>query len=188
MKTTLSQVSSSGEWLIYTVLIFPKSSRARGYFHIPYIHVQLQAYCTKLPDDVRERWETFCTNSLGETNKRNTMALVTTCHIHSSSDDEIDFKETGFSQDSSLQQYINLYFFCSVSFDRVSDINFTLNTNESIGVPGICVQQVLIIVDILPYLSRLGFPINILVSHRASFSACFMNVNDNENKYLLLGR
>ncbi|XP_053518873.1 serine/threonine-protein phosphatase 6 regulatory subunit 3 isoform X7 [Artibeus jamaicensis] len=91
-----------------------------------------------LPDDTRERWETFCTSSLGETNKRNTVDLVTTCHIHSSSDDEIDFKETGFSQDSSLQQFgFNDEKFAdqddigNVSFDRVSDINFTLNTNES---------------------------------------------------------
>lgn len=29
-----------------------------------------------LPDDLRERWETFCTSSLGETNKRNTVDLV----------------------------------------------------------------------------------------------------------------
>ncbi|XP_065448024.1 serine/threonine-protein phosphatase 6 regulatory subunit 3-like isoform X3 [Chrysemys picta bellii] len=63
---------------------------------------------------------------------------VTTCHIHSSSDDEIDFKETVFSQDSSLQQFgFNDEKFAdqddigNVSFDRVSDINFTLNTNES---------------------------------------------------------
>ncbi|XP_045711412.1 serine/threonine-protein phosphatase 6 regulatory subunit 3 isoform X7 [Phyllostomus hastatus] len=95
----------------------------------------VQQLLKDLPDDVRERWETFCTSSLGETNKRNT---VTTCHIHSSSDDEIDFKETGFSQDSSLQQFgFNDEKFAdqddigNVSFDRVSDINFTLNTNES---------------------------------------------------------
>ncbi|XP_035885688.1 serine/threonine-protein phosphatase 6 regulatory subunit 3 isoform X2 [Phyllostomus discolor] len=112
----------------------------------------VQQLLKDLPDDVRERWETFCTSSLGETNKRNT---VTTCHIHSSSDDEIDFKETGFSQDSSLQQafsdyqmqqmtsnFIDQFGFNdekfadqddigNVSFDRVSDINFTLNTNES---------------------------------------------------------
>uniref|UniRef100_A0A452SKX2 Protein phosphatase 6 regulatory subunit 3 n=1 Tax=Ursus americanus TaxID=9643 RepID=A0A452SKX2_URSAM len=81
----------------------------------------VQQLIKDLPDAVRERWEAFCASSLGETNKRNTVDLVTTCHIHSSSDDEIDFKETGFSQDSSLH----------VSFDRVSDINFTLNTNES---------------------------------------------------------
>ncbi|KAB1251617.1 Serine/threonine-protein phosphatase 6 regulatory subunit 3 [Camelus dromedarius] len=97
----------------------------------------VQQLIKDLPDEVRERWEMFCTSSLGETNKRNTVDLVgsarlhfcdfialglcpliqedlkylpfvllivTTCHIHSSSDDEIDFKETGFSQDSSLQQ------------------------------------------------------------------------------------
>lgn len=29
-----------------------------------------------LPDAVRERWEAFCTSSLGETNKRNTVDLV----------------------------------------------------------------------------------------------------------------
>lgn len=29
-----------------------------------------------LPDEVRERWETFCASSLGETNKRNTVDLV----------------------------------------------------------------------------------------------------------------
>ncbi|KAM9659606.1 serine/threonine-protein phosphatase 6 regulatory subunit 3 isoform 3-T7 [Trichechus inunguis] len=115
----------------------------------------VQQLIKDLPDEVRERWETFCTSSLGETNKRNTVDLVTTCHIHSSSDDEIDFKETGFSQDSSLQQafsdyqmqqmtsnFIDQFGFNdekfadqddigNVSFDRVSDINFTLNTNES---------------------------------------------------------
>uniref|UniRef100_A0A8B9FV82 Serine/threonine-protein phosphatase 6 regulatory subunit 3 n=1 Tax=Amazona collaria TaxID=241587 RepID=A0A8B9FV82_9PSIT len=70
---------------------------------------QVQQLIKELPEEVRERWETFCTNSLGETNKRNTVDLVTTCHIHSSSDDEIDFKETGFSQDSSLQQAFSDY-------------------------------------------------------------------------------
>ncbi|KAL8170121.1 UNVERIFIED_CONTAM: hypothetical protein K2H54_064117 [Gekko kuhli] len=69
----------------------------------------VQQLIKELPDEVRERWETFCTSSLGETNKRNTVDLVTTCHIHSSSDDEIDFKETGFSQDSSLQQAFSDY-------------------------------------------------------------------------------
>uniref|UniRef100_A0A6I8P789 Protein phosphatase 6 regulatory subunit 3 n=1 Tax=Ornithorhynchus anatinus TaxID=9258 RepID=A0A6I8P789_ORNAN len=115
----------------------------------------LQRLLKDLPDQVRERWETFCSSSLGETNKRNTVDLVTTCHIHSSSDDEIDFKESGFSQDSSLQQafsdyqmqqmtsnFIDQFGFNdekfadqddigNVSFDRVSDINFTLNANET---------------------------------------------------------
>lgn len=35
-----------------------------------------------LPDEVRERWETFCTSSLGETNKRNTVDLVGFTRLH----------------------------------------------------------------------------------------------------------
>ena len=35
-----------------------------------------------LPDEVRERWETFCTSSLGETNKRNTVDLVGSTRLH----------------------------------------------------------------------------------------------------------
>ncbi|XP_053518879.1 serine/threonine-protein phosphatase 6 regulatory subunit 3 isoform X13 [Artibeus jamaicensis] len=59
-----------------------------------------------LPDDTRERWETFCTSSLGETNKRNTFG----------------FNDEKFADQDDIG---------NVSFDRVSDINFTLNTNES---------------------------------------------------------
>uniref|UniRef100_A0A8C0WAN7 Serine/threonine-protein phosphatase 6 regulatory subunit 3 n=1 Tax=Castor canadensis TaxID=51338 RepID=A0A8C0WAN7_CASCN len=36
----------------------------------------VQQLIKDLPDEVRERWETFCTSSLGETNKRNTVDLV----------------------------------------------------------------------------------------------------------------
>ncbi|XP_053518878.1 serine/threonine-protein phosphatase 6 regulatory subunit 3 isoform X12 [Artibeus jamaicensis] len=62
-----------------------------------------------LPDDTRERWETFCTSSLGETNKRNTVDLF-------------GFNDEKFADQDDIG---------NVSFDRVSDINFTLNTNES---------------------------------------------------------
>ncbi|XP_069480212.1 serine/threonine-protein phosphatase 6 regulatory subunit 3 isoform X3 [Ambystoma mexicanum] len=115
-------------------------------------NVLVQHLIKELPDETLERWETFCTGPLGETNKKNTVDLVTTRHIHSSSDDEIDFKDPGFSQDSSLQQmqqmtsnFIDQFGFNdekfadqddigNVSFDRVSDINFTLNTNESANI------------------------------------------------------
>ncbi|XP_029438560.1 serine/threonine-protein phosphatase 6 regulatory subunit 3 isoform X3 [Rhinatrema bivittatum] len=120
-------------------------------------NVLVQQLIKELPDDVQERWINFCIGSLGETNKRNTVDLVSTHHIHSSSDDEIDFKNPDFSQDSSLQQafsdyqmqqmtsnFIDQFGFNdekfadqddigNVSFDRVSDINFTLNTNESVN-------------------------------------------------------
>ncbi|XP_053518877.1 serine/threonine-protein phosphatase 6 regulatory subunit 3 isoform X11 [Artibeus jamaicensis] len=70
-----------------------------------------------LPDDTRERWETFCTSSLGETNKRNTMQQMTSNFI-----DQFGFNDEKFADQDDIG---------NVSFDRVSDINFTLNTNES---------------------------------------------------------
>ncbi|KAF6105658.1 protein phosphatase 6 regulatory subunit 3 [Phyllostomus discolor] len=69
----------------------------------------VQQLLKDLPDDVRERWETFCTSSLGETNKRNTVDLF-------------GFNDEKFADQDDIG---------NVSFDRVSDINFTLNTNES---------------------------------------------------------
>ncbi|KAG9334398.1 hypothetical protein JZ751_008147 [Albula glossodonta] len=46
---------------------------------------------------------------ISDTNKKNTVDLVNTHHIHSSSDDEVDFKDNGFHQDSSLQQAFSDY-------------------------------------------------------------------------------
>ncbi|XP_059831908.1 serine/threonine-protein phosphatase 6 regulatory subunit 3 isoform X3 [Hypanus sabinus] len=94
-----------------------------------------------LDEDYRERWETFTTGSLAETNKKNTVDLVSTHNIHSSSDDEVDFKEQGFAPDSGLQQFgFNDEEFAdqedmvNVPFERIGDINFSLNTNESANV------------------------------------------------------
>ncbi|XP_041052788.1 serine/threonine-protein phosphatase 6 regulatory subunit 3 isoform X3 [Carcharodon carcharias] len=94
-----------------------------------------------LSEDYREKWETFTTGSLAETNKKNTIDLVSTHNIHSSSDDEVDFKEPGFAPDSGLQQFgFNDEEFAdqedivNVPFERIADINFSLNTNESANV------------------------------------------------------
>ncbi|XP_053518876.1 serine/threonine-protein phosphatase 6 regulatory subunit 3 isoform X10 [Artibeus jamaicensis] len=73
-----------------------------------------------LPDDTRERWETFCTSSLGETNKRNTVDLMQ--QMTSNFIDQFGFNDEKFADQDDIG---------NVSFDRVSDINFTLNTNES---------------------------------------------------------
>uniref|UniRef100_A0A4W4GLZ6 Protein phosphatase 6, regulatory subunit 3 n=1 Tax=Electrophorus electricus TaxID=8005 RepID=A0A4W4GLZ6_ELEEL len=105
--------------------------------------------------DERERWESFTSGQLADINKKNTVDLVNTHHIHSSSDDEVDFKDSGFHHDSSLQQafsdyqmqqmtsnFIEQFGFndeefadqddvVDIPFDRISDINFSLNTNES---------------------------------------------------------
>lgn len=85
---------------------------------------------TELPAADREKWEAFISGQLADTNKRNTIDLVSgpvrasaphlsalqvlrgfwcllkvnTHHIQSASDDEVDFKDSGFHQDSSLQQ------------------------------------------------------------------------------------
>uniref|UniRef100_A0A4W5MIJ2 Protein phosphatase 6, regulatory subunit 3 n=1 Tax=Hucho hucho TaxID=62062 RepID=A0A4W5MIJ2_9TELE len=119
---------------------------------------QIQQLISELTEDDKERWETFISGQLADTNKRNTVDLVNTHHIHSSSDDEVDFKDSGFHQDSSLQQafsdyqmqqmtsnFIEQFGFndeefadqddvVDIPFDRISDINFSLNTNESANI------------------------------------------------------
>ncbi|XP_023204219.1 serine/threonine-protein phosphatase 6 regulatory subunit 3 isoform X4 [Xiphophorus maculatus] len=119
---------------------------------------QIQSLMSELPTEDRENWEAFISGQLADTNKRNTVDLVNTHHIHSSSDDEVDFKDGGFHQDSSLQQafsdyqmqqmtsnFIEQFGFndeefadqddvVDIPFDRISDINFSLNTNESANI------------------------------------------------------
>uniref|UniRef100_A0A8C2X237 Protein phosphatase 6, regulatory subunit 3 n=1 Tax=Cyclopterus lumpus TaxID=8103 RepID=A0A8C2X237_CYCLU len=119
---------------------------------------QIQQLISELPAEDREKWEAFISGQLSDTNKRNTVDLVNTHHIHSSSDDEVDFKDSGFHQDSSLQQafsdyqmqqmtsnFIEQFGFndeefadqddvVDIPFDRISDINFSLNTNESANI------------------------------------------------------
>ncbi|XP_078664254.1 serine/threonine-protein phosphatase 6 regulatory subunit 3-A-like isoform X25 [Branchiostoma floridae x Branchiostoma belcheri] len=59
----------------------------------------------EVPEDYRERWETFVSGSLAEINKKNTVDLVGSHPLHSSSeDDDSDFKDIPFPPDSSLQQ------------------------------------------------------------------------------------
>uniref|UniRef100_A0A667WK33 Protein phosphatase 6, regulatory subunit 3 n=1 Tax=Myripristis murdjan TaxID=586833 RepID=A0A667WK33_9TELE len=70
---------------------------------------QIQQLISELPEEDRERWEAFISGQLADTNKRNTVDLVNTHHIHSSSDDEVDFKDSSFHPDSSLQQAFSDY-------------------------------------------------------------------------------
>ncbi|KAL4622812.1 serine/threonine-protein phosphatase 6 regulatory subunit 3 isoform X2 [Arapaima gigas] len=112
----------------------------------------IQQLISEFPEDVQERWESFTSGPLADTNKKNTVDLVNTHHIHSSSDDEVDFKDNGFHQDSSIQQmqqmtsnFIEQFGFndeefadqddvVDIPFDRISDINFSLNTNDSANI------------------------------------------------------
>ncbi|XP_078583495.1 serine/threonine-protein phosphatase 6 regulatory subunit 3-A-like isoform X20 [Branchiostoma floridae x Branchiostoma japonicum] len=92
----------------------------------------------EVPEDYRERWETFVSGSLAEINKKNTVDLVGSHPLHSSSeDDDSDFKDIPFPPDSSLQQFgFNDEEFAdqeenvNAPFDRISDINFSTNANE----------------------------------------------------------
>ncbi|XP_064193173.1 serine/threonine-protein phosphatase 6 regulatory subunit 3-like isoform X1 [Anguilla rostrata] len=119
---------------------------------------QMLQIISELQEDVREGWDSFVSGPLAETNKKNTVDLVNTQHIHSSSDDELDLKGSGYHQDSSLQQafsdyqmqqmtsnFIEQFGFndeeftnqddiVDIPFDRISDINFSLKTNESANI------------------------------------------------------
>ncbi|XP_023590403.1 serine/threonine-protein phosphatase 6 regulatory subunit 2 [Trichechus manatus latirostris] len=60
-----------------------------------------------LPEDCRGRWESFVEETLTETNHRNAVDLVSTHHLHSSSEDEdID---SAFPSELSLQQAFSEY-------------------------------------------------------------------------------
>ncbi|XP_040107829.1 serine/threonine-protein phosphatase 6 regulatory subunit 1 isoform X4 [Oryx dammah] len=66
---------------------------------------QLQQLLKELPQEQRECWEAFVSGPLAETNKKNTVDLVNTHHLHSSSDDEDDrLKEFNFPEEAVLQQ------------------------------------------------------------------------------------
>ncbi|KAE8593954.1 hypothetical protein XENTR_v10019384 [Xenopus tropicalis] len=58
-----------------------------------------------LTDEEQECWDGFVSGSLTDTNKKNTIDLINTRNMHSSSDDEeSDLKEFNFPQEAVLQQ------------------------------------------------------------------------------------
>uniref|UniRef100_A0A8C0R2G8 Protein phosphatase 6 regulatory subunit 1 n=1 Tax=Canis lupus dingo TaxID=286419 RepID=A0A8C0R2G8_CANLU len=66
---------------------------------------QLGQLLKELPGEQQERWEAFVAGPLAETNKKNMVDLVSTHHLHSSSDDEDDrLKEFNFPEEAVLQQ------------------------------------------------------------------------------------
>uniref|UniRef100_A0A8C5FF47 Serine/threonine-protein phosphatase 6 regulatory subunit 2-like n=1 Tax=Gadus morhua TaxID=8049 RepID=A0A8C5FF47_GADMO len=66
------------------------------------VQIQMADLIKELPDDCRGRWESFVDGTLRETNRRNTVDLVSTHNMHSSSED--DDMESPFPNDLSLQQ------------------------------------------------------------------------------------
>lgn len=109
----------------------------------------------EFPDEQQERWESFISGSLADTNKKNTVDLVNTRNMHSSSDDEDgDLKEFNFPQEAVLQQafvdyqmqqmtsaFIDHFGFndeefgeqeesVNAPFDKTANITFSLNADE----------------------------------------------------------
>lgn len=107
-------------------------------------------------DELKEKWSTFVSETLAETNKRNTVELVRGNPLASSSeDDDADFSNIPFPQDTAMQQafsdyqlqqmtsnFIDQFGFNEEEFgeqeeksdspftDRITSIDFGISVNE----------------------------------------------------------
>ncbi|KAL5010453.1 hypothetical protein ScPMuIL_012758 [Solemya velum] len=117
----------------------------------------IQDQINENPEDVRQKWETFVAESLAEINKRNTVELVRGHPLASSSeDDDAEFRDIPFPQDTAMQQafsdyqlqqmtsnFIDTFGFNEEEFaeqeekidspfnERISSIDFNIRTEES---------------------------------------------------------
>ncbi|XP_029104457.1 serine/threonine-protein phosphatase 6 regulatory subunit 2-like isoform X2 [Scleropages formosus] len=116
------------------------------------VQVQISDIIKELPEDCRGRWESFVDETLTETNRRNTVDLVSTHNLHSSSED--DDMESPFPNELSLQQafsdyqiqqmtanFVDQFGFndeefaehednINATFDRIAEINFNLDVDN----------------------------------------------------------
>ncbi|NWU55042.1 PP6R2 phosphatase, partial [Dromas ardeola] len=116
------------------------------------MQTQISEFIKDLPEDCRGRWESFVEETLTETNRRNTVDLVSTHHLHSSSEDE-DI-ESAFPNELSLQQAFSEYQIQQMTanfvdqfgfndeefadqddninapFDRIAEINFNIDADD----------------------------------------------------------
>ncbi|XP_034082846.1 serine/threonine-protein phosphatase 6 regulatory subunit 2a isoform X2 [Gymnodraco acuticeps] len=117
------------------------------------VQAQISDLIKELPEDCRGRWESFVDQTLRETNRRNTVELVSTHNMHSSSED--DDMESPFPNDLSLQQafsdyqiqqmtanFVDQFGFndeefsehdenINATFDRIAEINFNLDADDN---------------------------------------------------------
>ncbi|XP_055015956.1 serine/threonine-protein phosphatase 6 regulatory subunit 2-like isoform X2 [Boleophthalmus pectinirostris] len=117
------------------------------------VQAQISDLIKELPEDCRGRWESFVDETLRETNRRNTVELVSTHNMHSSSED--DDIESPFPNDLSLQQafsdyqiqqmtanFVDQFGFndeefsehdenINATFDRIAEINFNLDADDN---------------------------------------------------------
>ncbi|XP_061493914.1 serine/threonine-protein phosphatase 6 regulatory subunit 2 isoform X2 [Rhineura floridana] len=113
---------------------------------------QISDFMKGLPEDCRGRWESFVEETLMEANRRNTVDLVSTHHLHSSSEDED--AEMAFPNELSLQQAFSEYQIQQMTanfvdqfgfndeefadqddninapFDRIAEINFNIDADD----------------------------------------------------------
>ncbi|XP_014676902.1 PREDICTED: serine/threonine-protein phosphatase 6 regulatory subunit 3-like isoform X2 [Priapulus caudatus] len=81
------------------------------------------------PDDYLQRWETFVTGALAEINKKNVPDKIISNQVHTSSeDDNADYKDIPFHQDTALQQFA-----CFQSFNDYRTQQMTSNFPEQFG-------------------------------------------------------
>ncbi|KAI1882523.1 hypothetical protein AGOR_G00251630 [Albula goreensis] len=117
------------------------------------VQAQISDLIKELPEDCRGRWESFVDETLTETNRRNTVDLVSTHNLHSSSED--DDMESPFPNELSLQQafseyqiqqmtanFVDQFGFndeefaehdenINATFDRIAEINFSLDADDT---------------------------------------------------------
>uniref|UniRef100_A0A8D0D0Q9 Protein phosphatase 6, regulatory subunit 2a n=1 Tax=Sander lucioperca TaxID=283035 RepID=A0A8D0D0Q9_SANLU len=86
------------------------------------VQSQITDLIKELPEDCRGRWESFVDETLRETNRRNTVELVSTHNMHSSSED--DDMESPFPNDLSLQQAFSDYQIQQMTANFVDQFGF----------------------------------------------------------------
>ncbi|XP_068132012.1 serine/threonine-protein phosphatase 6 regulatory subunit 2 isoform X2 [Hyperolius riggenbachi] len=116
------------------------------------MQAQISDIIKELPEDCKGRWETFVEETLTETNRKNTVDLVNTHHLRSSSEDEdidsafpnelsvqqafSDYQvqqmtsnfvdQFGFNDEEFAEQEDNI----NAPFDRITEINFNLEAED----------------------------------------------------------
>uniref|UniRef100_A0A8K9UIP6 Protein phosphatase 6, regulatory subunit 3 n=1 Tax=Oncorhynchus mykiss TaxID=8022 RepID=A0A8K9UIP6_ONCMY len=82
-----------------------------------------------ISEDDKERWEAFTSGQLADTNKRNTVDLAFSDYqmqqMTSNFIEQFGFNDEEFADQDDV---------VDIPFDRISDINFSLNTNESANI------------------------------------------------------
>ncbi|CAH1799356.1 unnamed protein product [Owenia fusiformis] len=118
---------------------------------------RMTEHIKELPEKYREKWEAFSASTLTEANKKNTVELVGGHPLLSSSeDDDADFRDIPFPQDTAMQQafsdyqlqqmtsnFIDQFGFNEEEFaeqeepadnpfnEKVNSIDFAINTTET---------------------------------------------------------